>query len=197
MRRFEGGQLVIATHNKGKLDEFAALLAPYAKNIVSSGALGLPEPEETGVTFAENAVLKARATAEAAGMPALADDSGLCVTALKNAPGIYSARWAGPKRDFSVAMKRVQDELENNKDRSAHFICALALAWPDGHVEIIEGRVDGTIIWPPRGDKGFGYDPIFVPDGHSVSFAEMDAREKDAASHRGKAVRELVKKLFA
>src|SRR4029077_2213956 len=156
------------------------------------GDLNLPEPEETGTSFHENAVLKARTAALASGIPALADDSGLCVTALKGMPGIYSARWAGPGKDFKPAMQRVHDEIGNNKDRSAHFLCVLALAWPDGHIETIEGRVDGAINWPPRGDQGHGYDPFFVPIGESRSFAEMADREKDAISHRGKATRELV-----
>jgi XTP/dITP diphosphohydrolase len=196
MRRFEGDRLVIATHNKGKLREFGSLLGFYVKDIVSAGDLGLPEPEETGTTFTENAILKARAAAKASGSFALADDSGLCVAALGGAPGIYSARWAGPNKDFSIAMRRVNDELNVAKDRSAYFICALALVWPDKHVEIVEGRVDGEIIWPPRGEGGMGYDPVFVPAGHHHTFAEMPAEEKDALSHRGKAVRELIQKYF-
>jgi XTP/dITP diphosphohydrolase len=179
MRRFEGDRLVIATHNKGKLREFGSLLGFYTKDIVSAGGLGLPEPEETGATFAENAILKARAAAKASGSFALADDSGLCVTALGGAPGIYSARWGGPARDFDIAMKRVNDELGDAKDRSAYFICMLAL------------------VWPPRGDGGMGYDPIFKPAGHHHTFAEMPAEEKDALSHRGKAVRELIRKYFS
>jgi XTP/dITP diphosphohydrolase len=197
MRRFEGDRLVIATHNKGKLREFGSLLGFYTKDIVSAGGLGLPEPEETGATFAENAILKARAAAKASGSFALADDSGLCVTALGGAPGIYSARWGGPARDFDIAMKRVNDELGDAKDRSAYFICMLALAWPDQHVETVEGRVDGEIVWPPRGDGGMGYDPIFKPAGHHHTFAEMPAEEKDALSHRGKAARELIRKYFS
>jgi XTP/dITP diphosphohydrolase len=196
MRRFEGERLVIATHNKGKLRELGTLLGFYAKDIVSSGDLGLPEPEETGTSFADNAILKARAVAKATGSPALADDSGLCVTALGGNPGIYSARWGGPARNFDLAMKRVHEELGDAKDRSACFICALALVWPDKHVETVEGRVNGSIVWPPRGDQGHGYDPVFVPAGHHHTFAEMPPEEKDALSHRGKAVRELVRKYF-
>jgi XTP/dITP diphosphohydrolase len=196
MRRFEGDRLVIATHNKGKLREFGSLLGFYVKDIVSAGDLGLPEPEETGANFAENAILKARAAAKRTGSPALADDSGLCVNALKGAPGIFSARWGGSTRDFDIAMKRVNDEIGDVKDRSAYFICVLALTWPDGHSETVEGRVDGEIIWPPRGEGGMGYDPVFVPAGHHHTFAEMPPEEKDALSHRGKAVRELIRNCF-
>ena len=195
MRRFEGGRLVIATHNQGKLREFAALLAPYAKDVIAAGDLDLKEPIESGVTFAENAILKAHAAAKASGHAALADDSGLCVNALGGKPGIYSARWA-PNKDFTQAMKRVNDEIGTNPDRAAYFICVLALAWPGGHSEVVEGRVDGKLIWPPRGSGGHGYDPMFVPIGESRTFAEMDAATKDAISHRGKAVRELVQRYF-
>ena len=197
MRRFIGDKLVIATHNAGKLREFQALLAPYVKEIVLAAQLGLPEPEETGATFAENALLKARAAATAFGCMALADDSGLCVTALGGKPGLYSARWAGPEKDFAKAMQRIQDELGTSVDRSAYFLCVLALAWPDGHAEIIEGRCDGTMVWPPRGEKGLGYDPVFVPEGYDRTFAEMNAEEKHTLSHRGKASRALVEKCFA
>ena len=186
-------RLVIATHNKGKLREFASLLAPYAPRIVSAGELGLPEPEETGQTFAENALIKAKAAAELSGCPALADDSGLCVAALNGAPGIYSARWAGPDKDFAAAMKRVNDALGKTQDRSAYFICALVLAWPDGHREIFEGRIDGQIVWPPRGNKGHGYDPVFVPQGETRTFGEMPDTEKNAISHRAVATGQLVK----
>jgi len=194
MRHVVGDRLVIATHNKGKLREFATLLEFHVKNIISSGDLGLPEPEETGTTFAENAILKARAAAKAADNVALADDSGLCVTALGGAPGIFSARWAGPAKDFEMAMRRVNEELASAQDRSAAFVCVLALAWPDQHAETVEGRVDGSIIWPPRGEQGHGYDPVFVPAGHHHTFAEMPPEEKDALSHRGKAARELIRK---
>ncbi len=195
LRQFDGQRLVIATHNVGKLREFRELLAPYVRSIVSSGELHLPEPEETGTTFAENAILKAMQAAKLADDVALADDSGLCVTALNNQPGIYSARWGGPTKDFAAAMKRVHVEMGDTADRSAHFICVLALAWPDGHHEILEGRIDGHIIWPPRGDKGHGYDPFFVPQGHDRTFGEMDGDEKNAISHRGVAVHKLIARL--
>lgn len=195
-RRFTGDTLVIATHNPGKLREIAALLAPYAANFRSAGELGLEEPEETGTSFVANAELKALAAAQASGHVALADDSGLAVTALDGAPGIYSARWAGPTKDFAVAMARVNDELADNPDRSACFVCALTLAWPDGHVETVEGRCHGALVWPPRGEKGFGYDPVFVPDGHGITFAEMPPADKHAMSHRADAFRQLVARCF-
>lgn len=185
-------RLVIATHNNGKLREFRALLAAHVDSITSAGELGLPEPKETGMSFAENALLKARAAAKLSGSLALADDSGFCVNALDGRPGIYSARWAGPGKDFSVAMKRVQDELGNAADRSAYFICVLALVGPDGDEELIEGRVNGEFVWPPHGTNGHGYDPVFVPAGETRTFAEMDDAEKNALSHRGIAVRHLI-----
>ncbi|NYZ17334.1 RdgB/HAM1 family non-canonical purine NTP pyrophosphatase [Azospirillum sp. RWY-5-1] len=194
-RRFAGDRLVIATHNPGKLREIAELLGAWVPAIQSAGELGLPEPEETGDTFIANAELKARAAA-AAGHIALADDSGLAVTALGGDPGIYSARWAGPGKDFTAAMRRVEDGLAGRADRSAHFVCALSLAWPDGHVETVEGRCDGTLVWPPRGDKGFGYDPIFVPEGFDITFGEMDPAAKHAMSHRADAFRQLVERCF-
>lgn len=194
-RRFTGDRLVIATHNPGKLREIAELLGAWVPAIQSAGELGLPEPEETGDTFVANAELKARAAA-AAGHIALADDSGLAVTALGGDPGIYSARWAGPGKDFAAAMRRVEDGLAGTADRSAHFVCALSLAWPDGHVETVEGRCDGTLVWPPRGAKGFGYDPIFVPKGFDISFGEMDPAAKHAMSHRADAFRQLVERCF-
>src|SRR5262249_10303717 len=170
-RRFTDRQLVIASHNAGKAREIAELLAPYGIEVISAAALALPEPEETGATFVANAELKARAAAAALARPALADDSGLVVDALDGAPGIYSARWAGPTRDFGVAMARVERELQERRavDRHAHFVAVLSLCWPDGHCESFEGRVDGSLVWPPRGDKGFGYDPIFVADGQAVT----------------------------
>lgn len=195
-RRFDGDTLVIATHNKGKLKEIAELLAPFAQNFRSAGELGLPEPEETGDSFKANAELKALAAAKASGHVALADDSGLAVVGLDGAPGIYSARWAGPDKDFAVAMARVNEELADNPDRRAYFVCALSLAWPDGHVETVEGRVDGGLVWPPRGDKGFGYDPIFVPVGHEITFAEMAPADKHAMSHRADAFRQLTARCF-
>jgi len=186
-----GGQLVIASHNPGKLDEIDALLGPFGVRAVGAAALGLAEPEETGTSFEENAALKARLAAEAAGLPALADDSGLVVPALGGAPGIYSARWAGPNKDFRVAMARVQRELEN-KDRRAHFVAVLALAWPDGEVAMFRGEAHGHLIWPPRGERGFGYDPMFMPDGYEKTFGEMDPTLKHQISHRARAFAKLV-----
>lgn len=199
IRKLTPGKLVIASHNAGKVREIAELLGPHGIEPVSAGSLGLPEPEETGTTFIANAELKALAAADLSGLPALADDSGLCVEALNGDPGIFSARWAGPEKDFSVAMQRVWDAIGAkgpDAGHGAHFICALALAWPDGHVEAFEGRVDGQIVWPPRGDKGFGYDPIFQPLGHAISFAEMDPADKHAMSHRADAFRQLVAASF-
>jgi XTP/dITP diphosphohydrolase len=198
-RRLTAPRLVIASHNPGKTREIAELLSPFGVDVISVAALNLPEPEETATTFIGNAELKARAAAAGSGLPALADDSGLVVHALGGAPGIYSARWAGPTKDFSIAMARVQRELEAAKaaDRGAHFIAALALCWPDGHCESFEGRVDGRLAWPPRGDKGFGYDPMFVPDGHAISFGEMEPAAKHAISHRADAFRKLTAACFA
>jgi XTP/dITP diphosphohydrolase len=186
-RRIEG-RIVIATHNAGKLRELRELLAPYGIEAVSAGELGLPEPEETGASFLENARIKAEAAATAASLPAFADDSGLAVDALGGAPGIHSARWAGPDKDFYGAMKRIEDLLREKKttDRRAHFVSALCVAWPDGHVEEFEGRVDGTLVWPPRGDQGFGYDPVFLPDGHDRTFGEMSPDEKHGLPPKGK-----------
>ena len=188
------GRLVVASHNSGKVREIAALLAPLGVEAVSAGALGLPEPEETETTFAGNAALKASAAASASGLPALADDSGLEVTALGGAPGVYSARWAGPDKDFSIAMRRVWDELQalEAADRSARFVCALALAAPGGGVEVFEGEARGRIVWPPRGDKGFGYDPIFEPQGHARTFGEMPHEEKLPLTHRARAFEKLL-----
>ncbi len=197
-RRFTGGTLVIASHNTGKVREIADLLGPYAAHFTTAGALGLPEPEETGTSFVANAELKARAAA-AAGHVALADDSGLVVPALGGDPGIYSARWAGPEKDFRRAMRKVEDGLAGRPggaDRSAFFVCALSLAWPDGHVETVEGRCHGVLVWPPRGENGFGYDPMFKPDGHDITFGEMDPERKHAMSHRADAFRQLVERCF-
>ncbi|HYG85346.1 MAG TPA: RdgB/HAM1 family non-canonical purine NTP pyrophosphatase [Azospirillum sp.] len=194
-RHFTGDTLVIATHNPGKVREIADLLRPYAKTFASCIELGLPEPEETGDSFIANAELKAKAAARA-GHVALADDSGLVVPALGGDPGIYSARWAGPGKDFRVAMQRVEDGLKGKDDRSAYFVCALSLAWPDGHVETVEGRCHGTLVWPPRGEKGFGYDPIFKPSGHDITFGEMDPARKHEMSHRADAFRQLVERCF-
>ena len=195
-RRCEGGRLVVASHNPGKVREIGDLLRPYGFEIVSAGALGLPEPEETGATFPANAELKARAAARAAGLPALADDSGLVVPALGGAPGIYSARWAGPGKDFGLAMQRVERSLDGIADRRAHFICALALAWPDGHVESVEGRVDGRLVWPPRGSRGFGYDPMFLPEGGALTFGEMEPEAKHRVSHRARAFAQITARCF-
>jgi XTP/dITP diphosphohydrolase len=190
MRRLAvGDRLVLATHNAGKLSEISALLAPYGIETVGAAALGLPEPEETEPDFAGNARLKASAAARRTSLPALSDDSGLAVHALGGAPGIFSARWAGNPRDFSAAMARVQRELGSAADRSAHFLCVLCLAWPDGEAEVFEGRVDGTIRWPPAGTNGFGYDPIFVPAGDTRSYGEMSPAEKHATNHRARALR--------
>jgi XTP/dITP diphosphohydrolase len=195
-RRFDASRLVIASHNPGKVEEIAALLAPFAIGAVSAGALGLPEPEETGDSFEANAALKARASAEAGGLPALADDSGLVVPALGGAPGIYSARWAGPAKDFRDAMARVHREL-GDRDRSASFVAVLALAWPDGGMELFRGEVAGHLVWPPRGERGFGYDPIFVPEGHTLTFGEMDSVEKHQISHRARAFAKLADACFS
>lgn len=196
MRKFTEDTLVLATHNKGKIHEFEALLAPYITSFSSSYELGLTEPEETGSTFTENATIKALSAAKESGKPALADDSGLSVYALNGDPGIYSARWAGPEKDFDMAMEKIHTMLGDNNDRSAAFVAVLALAWPDGHTETFEGRAEGTIIWPPRGDRGFGYDPFFLPDGFQQTFAEMTREEKQAISHRAKAFHALQSALF-
>jgi XTP/dITP diphosphohydrolase len=196
-RRLASARLVIASHNPGKVHEIAAFLEPYRIEAVPIAGLDLPEPEETGQSFVENAELKARAAAKAANIPSLADDSGLTVAALNGAPGVYSARWAGPNKDFRFAMARVDRELAGKSDRRAAFICALSLAWPDGHCETVEGRVDGIIVWPPRGTQGFGYDPIFLPDGFATTFGEMDQDAKDRISHRGDAFRKLAARCFS
>src|SRR5471032_1718643 len=187
-----GAKLLAATHNPGKARELGELFSGRF-DVVSAGSLGLPEPDETETTFAGNALLKARAAAEASGLVALADDSGLSVAALDGSPGIYSARWAGPGRDFTVAMKKVEERLEEARaqDFSAWFTSALAIAWPDGPAVVVEGRVDGTLSFPPRGDKGFGYDPIFTPQGGSQTFGEMDPAAKDGMSHRARAFAKL------
>ena len=197
------GRTVLATHNPGKLIEMRDLLAPYGVAVVSAAELQLPEPDEVGASFAENARLKARAATEGARLPAVADDSGLVVTALDGAPGIRSARWAGPDRNFGRAMERIETLLQKAgalaaAQRRAHFISALCVAWPDGHLEEFEGRVDGTLIWPPRGRHGFGYDPMFLPDGYARTFGEMSGDEKQALppngsglSHRARAFLQL------
>jgi len=205
-RKLGGGKLVIATHNAGKLKEIAALLDPYGMDCISAGSLGLPEPAETGRTFVENALIKARAAAEASGLVALADDSGLSVTALDGRPGVYTADWAekqwfegNPGRDWYMAMGKVEGMLQAlgpDAPRDAWFSCVLALAWPDGEHAIYEGRVDGMLAWPPRGDRGFGYDPIFVPVGHEQTFGEIDPDEKRRISHRADAFAKLVADQF-
>ena len=197
MKLRKGDRLVVASHNPGKVREIDALLAPLGLETIGAAALNLPEPEETGSSFAENALLKARAAANASGLPALADDSGLCVAALNGAPGIYSARWAGAKKDFFEAMRRVERELGGNPDKRAFFICVLALAAPDGAAESFEGRVYGTLTFPPRGERGFGYDPIFIPEGHRFTFGEMEPAKKHAMSHRARAFEKFVASALA
>jgi XTP/dITP diphosphohydrolase len=206
-RRLGTEKLVIATHNAGKLREISALLGPHGVDCVSAGDLGLPEPEETGTTFVENALIKARAAAEAANLPALADDSGLSVAALEGRPGVYTADWAErqwfegePGRDWYMAMGKVEGmlcERGADVDRSAWFSCVLAIAWPDGDCAVYEGRIDGSLTWPPRGTLGFGYDPVFIPQGRDRTFAEIDPAEKHAISHRADAFAKLVAEQFA
>ncbi len=197
-RQFRDKHLIIASHNPGKVAEIADLLRPLGITVENAGDLGLPEPLEDGATFIENAILKANAAAKATGQPSLADDSGLTVSALGGAPGIYSARWAETPsgRDFDAAMSRVHREFGDSRDRAAGFICALALAWPDGHVETFEGRISGEIVWPPRGSRGFGYDPIFRPTGDDLTFGEIDPDEKHAISHRAIAFRKMISACF-
>ena len=192
-----GTRIVAATHNPGKVRELGLLLEGLF-DVISAGALGLPEPDETEVSFVGNALLKARLAADASGLVALSDDSGLSVTALGGAPGIYSARWAGPSKDFYEAMAKVETRLidSGDEDRHAWFTCALAVAWPHGPAVVVEGRIDGTLTFPPRGTHGFGYDPIFVPSGHSQTFGEMDPQAKDAMSHRMRAFDQLKAALF-
>ncbi|WP_109357518.1 RdgB/HAM1 family non-canonical purine NTP pyrophosphatase [Sphingorhabdus sp. EL138] len=205
-RKLSPGKLIIASHNQGKVREIRALLAPFGIEPVSASELNLPEPEETGTTFAENALLKAHASAQGADCVALADDSGLYVAALNGAPGVYTADWAeadiyegGPGRDWYMAMGKVEgklSELGPDTDRSAYFTCTLALAWPDGHAELFEGRVHGNLVWPPRGTMGFGYDPVFQPVGFEKTFAELDPQQKHDISHRADAFDKLVKACF-
>jgi len=185
--------LVIASHNIGKVKEIADLLEPLNIKVKAASDFGLDAPEETGESFCANAALKACFVAKETGLTALADDSGLCVNALDNAPGIYSARWAGADQDFNKAMQKIADRLEGEQDRSCHFICALALGWPTGHFVTFEGRIDGKFTWPPRGTKGFGYDPAFTPDGFTCTFSEMEPRQKHAMSHRARAFSQLLK----
>lgn len=179
-----GTRLVVATHNKGKLAEMADLLRPFGLDCVSAGSLGVVEPDETGTTFEANAELKARHTAKATNLPALADDSGMCADGLDGDPGVYTANWAGPKRDFARAMRMVEAALDGSANRRARFVSVLTIAWPDGHVETFRGEVEGTLVWPPRGNRGFGYDPMFQPEGHAITFGEMDPALKHTISHR-------------
>ena len=197
-RKIKENEIVIATHNPGKANEISALLSAYIERFDTSGALGLSEPVEDGETFIENALIKARSAAQESGKLVLADDSGLAVSALGGDPGIYSARWGGPEKDFNLAMRKVHEALEDcgAEDRSAAFICVLALAWPDGHTEVFEGVVEGDIVWPMRGDKGFGYDPIFVAKEYDVTFAEMEPQAKHDISHRADAFKKLVESCF-
>jgi XTP/dITP diphosphohydrolase len=193
-RRLTEKRLVVASHNPGKVREIADLIAPFAIEAVPASALGLAEPDETEPTFIGNALIKALAAANASGLPALSDDSGLCVDALDGDPGVLSARWAGPRKDFREAMQKVHDRLReaNAKVRTAHFVCALAIAWPGGDAETFEGRITGQLVWPPRGTLGFGYDPMFVPEGHSITFGEMRPAQKHAMSHRARAFAKFV-----
>jgi XTP/dITP diphosphohydrolase len=191
-----GAKLVLASHNKGKLREIEALLRPHGIDVVSAGALGLPEPDEDAPDFAGNARIKALAAATATGLPALSDDSGFCVAALDGAPGVLSARWAGPSKDFGQAMALVHERMGANDERRAWFVAALCLAWPDGHTETFLGRIDGTAIWPPRGDKGFGYDPMFLPANGTVTFGEMEPDAKHAISHRARAFAQVLAACF-
>ena len=196
-----GSTLVVASHNEGKVREINDLITPFGLNARSAGDLGLAEPEETGTTFAENARLKACAASAASAMVAIADDSGLSVDALDGDPGIYSARWAGPNKDFAAAMRNVEEKLQaagavDPQDRGAHFICALCIAWPDGETEVFEGRVSGALVWPPRGANGFGYDPVFVANGHTQTFGEMEPAQKHALSHRADAFSKLTDAIF-
>jgi XTP/dITP diphosphohydrolase len=194
-RPFTDDRLVIASHNQGKVEEISTLLMPFRIAALSAASLGIPEPEETGDSFEANAALKAGAAAEASGLPALADDSGLVVPALGGAPGIYSARWAGPTKDFRIAMERVHREL-GERDRSALFVAVLALAWPDGNLDLFRAEVAGALVWPPRGERGFGYDPMFVPEGGRATFGEMEPAAKHLISHRARAFAKLVEGCF-
>jgi XTP/dITP diphosphohydrolase len=191
-----GSKLILASHNQGKLAELTDLLRPYQIEIVSAGALGLPEPDETAPDFAGNARIKALAAATVTGWPAFSDDSGFCAAALGGEPGVLSARWGGPEKDFSKAMARVNERAGASTDRRAWFVAALCLAWPDGHTETFVGRVDGTMVWPPRGDKGFGYDPMFVAEGGTQTFGEMDPDAKHVISHRARAFAQVMKSCF-
>jgi XTP/dITP diphosphohydrolase len=191
-----GSKLVLASHNRGKLAELTDLLRPYQVEIVSAGALGLPEPDETAPDFAGNARIKALAAATATNLPAFSDDSGFCAAALGGEPGVLSARWGGPEKDFAKAMEMVHERVGDNADRRAWFVAALCLAWPDGHTETYVGRVDGSMVWPPRGDKGFGYDPMFLPEDGTMTFGEMEPGAKHTVSHRARAFAQVMASCF-
>ena len=191
-----GQKIVLASHNPGKLREIEALLSPLGAEVVSAGALGLAEPVEDAPDFAGNARIKALAAASASGLPALSDDSGFCVAALDGAPGVFSARWAGPAKDFAAAMALVHERIGDNPDRRAWCIAAVCVAWPDGDTETFLGRIDGAVVWPPRGDKGFGYDPMFVPVGGKLTFGEIEPDAKHAVSHRARAFAQVLKACF-
>ncbi len=200
-RRLDGDKIVLASHNEGKVREIGELLKPYGMDVLSAKQLNLPEPDEPGLNFTANAILKARPAAQASKLPALADDSGLCVTALGGAPGIHSARWAGEARDFRAAMDRVESLLRQKgatgpNERRAEFVCALAVAWPDGYAQAYLGSIDGALVYPPRGTQGFGYDPVFMPDGYDETFGEMDPGQKHRISHRARAFAQLVAMCF-
>jgi XTP/dITP diphosphohydrolase len=197
LRKFTEGRLVLASHNKGKLGELSAVLAPAGVELVGAGVLGLPEPEETGATCRDNAILKARAAVAASGLPSLADDTGLEIFALDGWPGVITAEIGGPERDHELAMQRILERLDGNPDTSGRFVSVLALCWPDGHIETAEGEVRGRLVHPARGKGGWGYDPYFLPDGESRVFAEMTPGEKNAISHRARAVQALYRKCFA
>ncbi len=196
-RQFDGNTLLVASHNEGKVKEIKDLLENLRIQVVSARNLGLAEPEETGATFRENAELKAGLASQATNIPALADDSGLAIEALGGEPGIFSARWGGESRDFNLAMEKVEKRLAGNKNRSAAFVCALSLSWPDGHFETFEGRVNGSVCWPPRGERGFGYDPIFIASGMDLTFGEINPALKHSISHRADAFRQLSEACFA
>jgi len=195
-RLVAGDRLVIATHNSGKLREIGDLVAPFGVTVTSVKELGLPEPEETGTTFIENATIKALAAATAAGLPALADDSGIALPALGGAPGLYTADWSGPTRDWDLAMTKLWRALRPDDDRAAAFVCALVLAWPNGGTVAVEGRVEGRVTWPPRGARGFGYDPMFVAEGMTETFGEIEPAAKHAVSHRADAFKKLIERVF-
>jgi len=197
VRKFAEKKLVLATHNKGKLAEFRDMMNLPGVELVGAGDLNILEPVEDGTTFFENCMIKAKAVSAASGLPCMADDSGLCVAALDGAPGVYSADWAGTPRDFKVAMQRVQDEVGDATDRSAAFVSTLILCWPDGQYETAEGRIEGTLVWPPRGTQGFGYDPMFLPEGERKTFGEMTLEEKKSFSHRARAWAALKVKAFS